>query len=96
MPIIRTSKESTPKEWVGWRLKAWRTHKRQIYSAQDKSSDQLGTEIEGDTIIRVTIARGATIKDSIFETRWCTQRMKDFSLVKSCLEDLKIWTLTER
>jgi hypothetical protein len=53
-------------------------------------------EREGDIIIRVTITRGATIEVSISETDRCTQGMKDFSPVKSCLEDLKIQTLAER
>jgi hypothetical protein len=47
-------------------------------------------------IIRITIRRGATIKVFISETERCTQRMKDFSLVKSYPEDLKIQSLAER
>jgi hypothetical protein len=46
---------------------------------------------KGDTtIIRITITIGATTKVFISETGRCTRRMKDFSPVKSCLEDLKI------
>ena len=60
-----------------------------LLSQKSKLKTKTGLAEESNFIIRDTVTRYAAIWVSIAETRRCTRKVKDSSLVESCLEDLK-------